>query len=869
MLHRPCARHGCLPVRASDHHSTATGHSQAGIDVSPAPLRLPSKMEPPYVKAPKNQVSQPSRQNHYVPKWYQKGFVLGSRGTLYRLDLDTASRPLSNSRKMVGRDVQLRSLKRCFVQQDLYTTRIGRMVNDEVERHLFGPIDATGALAVRAFADGSQQEVHNRFQSFFEYLDAQKLRTPKGLDWIDIRYPNLTQVELMVEMQRLRNMHCTMWVECVREIVSAEQSDVKFIVTDHPVTVYNAACPPDSPMCLHPDDPPISLNGSQTVFALDANHCLILTNLEHAKDPAAVDPLAHRQNARYSGTTLVRTNSMIRTRSLTPDEVASINWLLKSRSHRFLAAYEREWLFPEKHKTVRWDDIGKVLAPPSDGLWDFGGEMFVGHGDGSTSYRDAFGRAEPGHEYLTKKARPAPGRNDPCGCGSGRLYRRCCLGIPDSARPPWDVYGVRERNRAFVNAVVDILGNGKDWDHVRRHLSDDQVRRIHRTFESLWPTDTNLAELLPRPDKRVFRGVYMGFVDPRTIAQGVIGQLAYFDEIFVLNPFPNPRYMSPDCSPVEAPSQHKPQLLKNLSVLFSLQPFIDAGVVHFIPDPMEFNPDFRREVIAMAQERNANWSVTPEEMQTGMNLGRDDFKRWISRLPVDQLRHWFRQSDVDIDPELLDEVTEQIKANLRADPLALLQPLPGKTAGGELQMLRCMNLELALFVAHLTGAALYTNERLLWRQLHEQTAAATARRSPRWGHLAQSMATRSFTIDLSPLVNLEIREASKLCRMRRFFRHCWNTALTPRNVADDVAIADELLTRLDKAARRSDADWDGCSTTTGPSARLRQHFELSAPQAGFDTNSVHRLLVKSGRQTYLPKIPLAFLLSVVEDSSST
>ncbi len=812
-----------------------------------------------------------SRQNHYVPKWYQKGFILGSRGTLYRLDLDAASRQLPKGRKVVGRDVQLRSPKRCFVQQDLYTTRIGRMITDEVERYLFGPIDATGALAVRAFADGNQQAIHDRFQSFFEYLDAQKLRTPKGLDWIDIRYPNLTQLDLMVEMQRLRNMHCTMWVECVREIVSAKQSDVKFIVTDHPVTVYNAACPPDSPMCLHPDDPPISLNGSQTVFALDADHCLILTNLENAKDPGAVDPLAQRQNARYSGSTLVRTNSMIRTRCLTPDEVVSINWLLKARSRRFLAAYEREWLFPERHNTVLWEDIGKVLSPPSEGLWDFGGEIFVGHKDGSTSYRDPFGRAEPGHESLTKKARPTPEPNDPCGCGSGRRYRRCCLRTPDADRPSWDVYGIRERNGAFLNAVVDILGlnNGKDWDHVRQHLSDDQVRRIHRTLERLWPTDTNLAELLPRPDKRVFRAVYMGFVDPRTIAEGVVGQLAYFDEIFVLNPFPNPRYMSPDCSPVESPSQHKPQLLKNLSVLFALQPFIDAGIVHLVPDPMEFNPDFRREVIAMAQERTANWSLKPEETQSGMNLGTDDFQRSISRLPEDQLRRLFRQSDPDIDPELLDAVVEQMKAKLLADPLALLQPLPDKTEGGELQMLRCMNLELALFVAHLTGAAVFTDQQLFWRQLHEQTAAATAGRSPRWGRLAQCMAARSFAIELNPLINLEIREASKLGRMRRFFRRCWNTALIPRNVAGDEAIVDELATRLENAARRSDSEWDGCDTTTRPSARLRQRFELSAPPAGFDANSVHRLLVKSGRETYLPKIPLAFLLSVVDDPTST
>jgi hypothetical protein len=57
----------------------------------------------------------------------------------------------------------------------------------------------------------------------------------------------------MLEMQALRQMHCTMWLEAVREVVSAEDSDVKFIITDHPVTMYNPRCPPDSAQCRYPD----------------------------------------------------------------------------------------------------------------------------------------------------------------------------------------------------------------------------------------------------------------------------------------------------------------------------------------------------------------------------------------------------------------------------------------------------------------------------------------------------------------------------------------------------------------------------------------------------------------------------------------
>ena len=626
-----------------------------------------------------------ARQNHYVPVWYQKGFILGSRSTLQYLNLDPPKIELANGRIIIRKELELRSPKRCFREKDLYTTRFGVTLNDEVEKILFGGIDARGATAARAFAGNDQRIIHKYFLRFFEYLNAQKLRTPKGLDWIKSRYPSLTQVDLMVEMQHLRHMHCTMWIECVREIVSAQKSDVKFIATDHPVTAYNCACPPPSTACKYPEDPSIGLKGTQTVFALDADHCLILTNLEYAQDPTRVDLLAPRQNPRHSGQTIARTDAMIRARMLTSDEVVSINSLLKMRSRQYLAAYEEAWLFPEKTELVTWEDIGKVLLPPSDLLWGFGGEIYIGNKDGSTQYQDAFGRTDTSHKYLRKKTSPtATSPNDPCGCGSGRSYKECCSGMSIKDRPPWDVYSIRDRNLTFCNAVVDILGlnKRKTWEDVRRELSKNQVKRVHEMLEMLWPQDTNIADLLPRPDRGVFRAVYNGLVDPRTLNVSVISSLAFFDEIVIVNPFPNPVHMDPKYSPTHSPSHHKSQMLKNVSVLLTLQPFIDAGIVHLVPDPMEFNAGFRRAIKATIEKRTENWETTTEEMRLGMALARDDLKRATLRLPEAELRRKVHESQPDIGPELLERTIGYMKEKLVSDPFALLQPVPvGKDSG--------------------------------------------------------------------------------------------------------------------------------------------------------------------------------------------
>jgi len=129
-----------------------------------------------------------TRQNHYVPIWYQKGFIVGSKTSLYFLDLNPPRTVLTDGRIIVGHAVSYRAPKSCFWAEDLYTTKLGSTVNDEVERYLFGAIDSYGASAVRAFASNDVETIHKLFQRFFDYLDAQKLRTPKGLDWIKSKY---------------------------------------------------------------------------------------------------------------------------------------------------------------------------------------------------------------------------------------------------------------------------------------------------------------------------------------------------------------------------------------------------------------------------------------------------------------------------------------------------------------------------------------------------------------------------------------------------------------------------------------------------------------------------------------------------------
>ncbi|MET3140233.1 hypothetical protein AAKU61_004622 [Undibacterium sp. GrIS 1.2] len=549
-----------------------------------------------------------TRNNHYVPQWYQRGFLAKGQHKLYVLNLHPAANLLPNAQILWEPDVEELGTKQAFKELDLYTTRLGETLNDDIETFLFGKIDKSGADAVRGWISGDPVKIHHGFQDFFGYMDAQKLRTPKGLDWILKHYQNLPQMELMKQMQALRQMHCTMWSEGVREIVSAVQSPVKFLVSDHPVTIYHSKLSPDTTECQYPGDPGIELVGSQTVFALDANYCLILTNLEYAEDPEKAALLSRRTNARFRGNSMVRTDVLIRSRELSEAEVHAINFVLKTRARKYVASSNLAWLYPEQHCSHSWKDIAKILLPPKD-LWGFRGEMYIGYKDGTSAYRDKFGRTSKAHEYLAK----SPLTKDPtpdalCGCGSGLAFRECCADVMPQRRPSWSVMSIRERNLALVRGVNRILRLDDEqttWLDVRRNLSDDQVRRIHEMFAALWPTDTQLVDLLPSPQSKRSRALYLGMMDARTLLKKITGMLAYVDELVLVHPFVNANGVRPEFSPIYHPEQFRDQTLRSVFLLMVLEPGIRAGRIHLVPDPLDYDAGFRDEIVSVRRNHLA------------------------------------------------------------------------------------------------------------------------------------------------------------------------------------------------------------------------------------------------------------------------
>jgi hypothetical protein len=801
-----------------------------------------------------------THRNHYVPQWYQKRFFKTPDVGLYYLDLipDELTEPLANKARVLKRH----SPRFCFWAEDLYTTTLFGTPNDDIEKFLFGDIDSSGAQAVLAVANNDERKIYEFFQPFFDYMNAQKIRTPKGLDWVRAQYRGLDQMTLMLEMQALRQMHCTMWVEAVRELVSAESADVKFIVTDHPVTVYHPDYPSDSADCVYPNDPDVSLKGSQTIFPLSSNYCLILTNLEYADDPDRKDLLTTRTNARNFGKTLTRVDHWVRTRKLTSAEVISINHIMKARARKFIAADKEEWLYPERAAPGDWKTCGKVLRPPENELWQFRGETYIGYKDGTSGYQDAYGRTSKSHEYLGKPVPDAdPEADKQCPCGSGHPFGVCCLKLSAEDRMPWDVYSIRERNLMFMNAIERILdmdAEGRTWESVRTVLSDDQVRRIHEAYAALWPPETNIAELLPRPDPSVLRAVYVGLVDPRTIAVSVQAWLSYFDEILLPSPFMNAHNIRPEYSPIDSPAQYKEQTIKNVVLLQLLLPHIYDGRVHFVPDPLDFNDFFRNSIWTIAKEKRDQVQPTAADRKFMEELGSDDFRRAFFRLSDSDLRRQFREYDPNRSEADLEGMLKAVRYQQQNDPLALLQPVVPGDKNGQLMQFRAMNFELAMFLAQLIGGAIYSDQSLTRTELAQAQMPADP-----------GDATEPETIERNLLLRLsvfgpyetQVTEIENCSGIRARLRLLWQAASVFKSEDDAPAITDALdqVQQAIAAMIKEDGELTAPVDRAGRELGFNVDAGIVVPPKGFWRSAVQRFLVSFGRRRRMESVPLAIV----------
>jgi hypothetical protein len=135
-------------------------------------------------------------------------------------------------------------------------------------------------------------------------------------------------------------------------VLSSIFNPTKFIVSDEPVTFFNRHIFPSE--CVYPGGIELDKIGTRTLFPLGPDACLLITHVQLVRDPW-IKPLTVRENARSYDRTLKKLTDIQTGRELEEDEVRRINFILKTRATRYIAASKEEWLYPERHVcTTDW-----------------------------------------------------------------------------------------------------------------------------------------------------------------------------------------------------------------------------------------------------------------------------------------------------------------------------------------------------------------------------------------------------------------------------------------------------------------------------------------------------------------------------------
>jgi hypothetical protein len=346
------------------------------------------------------------RRNHYVPEWFQYRFFpdQATEKKFHYLDLSPDVR-VSNGHKYTRKNVLRWGPPKCFYEDDLYTTRFGNLESTEIEQRFFGKIDESGKKAVEYFSSFSHPSVNEQaFHDFLVYLSIQKIRTPKGLAYFSSLVREKSKNEILFLMQDLQQMHCALWTECIWSIVDASHSNIKFLLSDHPVTVYNPRCFPQSKWCRGNNDPDIWMNGTHTLFPINLDKLLILSNLSWVRDPYG-NPQQTRPNPELFRGAIFNFTQIQTGRALLESEVDRINFIIKARAKKYVAAYEKAWLFPETRlSNTRWDKLTEpYLLMPDPRSVQFSTEIRYGFNDGTADGFDEYGH-KPWHaEYGNKE----------------------------------------------------------------------------------------------------------------------------------------------------------------------------------------------------------------------------------------------------------------------------------------------------------------------------------------------------------------------------------------------------------------------------------------------------------------------------------
>ncbi len=402
------------------------------------------------------------------------------------------------------------------------------------------------------------------------------------------------------------------------------------------------------------------------------------------------------------------------------------------------------------------------------------------------------------------------GRNSPCPCGSGKKYKKCCLGSVDwnDVREQGDFIdnlSVRGRNKLFIARLGEILFEKPsriptDLKSYKKSFTSDAVAEINETILEIWPPNTDIQKALSKSQEEV-SGLYVGDYHPEYILKGLVRHSIYATKILIVDPFIYPLSVRDDFNPILHPDDYLSQTLRNVNFWFQLWPWIKEGIVEIIRTPGDFDKQLLWDSM-IAQEKKfkdnealnqaANESVHEIMKRHSSEMA---FRLSVLSIPDSRLENFYDQTKLKEIGIEFTEFEKYIEEKRNSNP-DFLKPLGVSEGSGEVMMFTTgANHTIASITAKMTGSYIVTDMLSKWKEI-EYDYDNYATKNSHWSPFAK--AWQNLELQFLNNVNLEhalnLRKEDRLGGLRVFLRKVWKAARTsePFNESNVQLLAEEL-----------------------------------------------------------------------------
>ena len=376
-------------------------------------------------------------------------------------------------------------------------------------------------------------------------------------------------------------------------------------------------------------------------------------------------------------------------------------------------------------------------------------------------------------------------------------------------------------------------------------------------MSSLWPRETDLSSLLPKPDG-TFRSIYTGSPHPKLINEFVLGAPLNFGEIIIQHPFINPMSLAEEMRPTHDPHAYRGEVLKSLMTFLSIFPLVHAGLVHLIPDPWDFDLHLRDQTMSLAEARRTRISFNPKDDPRMDAVIDEDMRRMMLGLPKEALLSQLAklpQSEQLANPNDMLQYIDQMRFK---DPLAVLQENT-VGAGGQFAIMKMApNFEMPCispkqpvpkFLPTVRSAGRIASGFEPQISRYRACAAKPADGCP--------IGPFRFPVGYGPL--MQLKEGQAFAGVKSVFDGAYQY-LRKRNAGETKPNFEvQLAARFRRNKQAADAEIEKANVphTLG---KVSSIFRLG----GLQDNTVNRLLLMSSSEHHLQSVPMATYISRLE-----